>query len=142
MNVASVLLSAPGSQLGQLSAPSALAIHDGRVYVGESGNDRIQVFDLNGNYLIQWGSEGTGDGQFDDIGGVAIDRYGFVYVSDILNNRVQKFSPDGEFLAKWGSQGTANGFFLSPGDLVAEETGNVYVADMLNFRIQVFRPVN
>ena len=37
------------------------------VYVADSNNDRIQKFDINGNFIKSWGSMGTGDGQFDNL---------------------------------------------------------------------------
>lgn len=44
-------------------------------------------------YMTQWGSRGTGDGQFQSPQGVAVDESGNVYIADTNNNRIQKFSP-------------------------------------------------
>lgn len=76
--------------------PSDFAAIDGsgNVYVADSDNDRVQKFDSSGTYLSQWGSSGSGDGQFDDPSGIAVDGSS-VYVADSGNNRVQVFSyPD------------------------------------------------
>ena len=41
----------------------------------------------------RWGSKGSGDGQFSDPYGIAVDTGGDIYVTDSLNNRVQEFGP-------------------------------------------------
>jgi DNA-binding beta-propeller fold protein YncE len=59
-------------------------------------NDRVQVFNAKGRFLSQWGSLGSGDGQFNDPEGIAVDAAGCVYVSDggdSDNHRVQVFRP-------------------------------------------------
>ena len=50
----------------------------GNVYVAETINHRVQVFDSNGRFLRKWGSEGSGDGQCNRPTGIAIDRAGNV----------------------------------------------------------------
>lgn len=84
-----------GVQPGSFSNPTDLAIdnRNGDIYVVDSGNNRIQRFDAEGNYLSEFGSFGTENGQFNAPWGVAIDNDGFVYVTDSKNARVQKFAP-------------------------------------------------
>lgn len=77
---------------------------DGRLYVLDAGNSRIQVFDSNGQYITEWGEFGDDEGQFDSdvgptavpepnlFGGLAVDDAGFIYVSD-AGRRIQKFAP-------------------------------------------------
>jgi hypothetical protein len=59
--------------------------------VADSGNNRIQKFDASGGFIAKWGSLGSGDGQFSNPQGMAIDAQGNVYVADSGNNRIQKF---------------------------------------------------
>ena len=75
---------------------------DGRYYVLDAGNGRIQVFDAEGEYLTQWGTRGKGPGQFNfgsgyDLGKYAgslcVDDAGYIYVADVFNQRIQKFAP-------------------------------------------------
>ena len=67
---------------------------NGNVYVVDDGNHRIQVFTSSGDFITQWGSLGTGDGQFQLPNGVALDATGNIYyVVDQNNHRVQKFGP-------------------------------------------------
>jgi DNA-binding beta-propeller fold protein YncE len=63
------------------------------------------------SYLTQWGSFGTGNGQFNVPFGVAVDSFGNVYVADADNSRIQKFTSGGTYLTQWGSFGTGNGQF-------------------------------
>jgi sugar lactone lactonase YvrE len=63
------------------------------VWVADSYNNRIQEFTSSGTYITQFGTTGTGNGQFDAPIGVAIDGSGNVWVADFHNNRVQEFSP-------------------------------------------------
>ncbi len=81
-----------GSGDGQFSFPSGLAVDSkDNIYVADTGNHRIQKFDVSGNFLTKWGSEGSGDGQFSSPSGVAVDSQGNVYVADTGNHRIQKF---------------------------------------------------
>ena len=87
----------------------------------------------------EWGSNGSGDGQFLEPYGLAIDKDGNIFVSDAyINNRIQKFTSEGVFITKWGNWGSENGEFISPWGIDTDSEGNVYVADMYNDRIQKF----
>src|SRR5208283_1143266 len=60
--------------------------------------------------VTEWGSVGTGNGQFDNPAGVAIDPIsGNVYVGDQVNLRIEEFSSTGTYITQWGSAGTGNG---------------------------------
>jgi hypothetical protein len=85
-----------------------------------------------------WGTEGTGDGEFAEPHGVAVDSADNVYLSDMGNFRVQKFDSNGNFITKWGSEGTGEGQFNIPEGIDIDSSGNVYVADTHNSRIQKF----
>jgi len=61
-------------------------------FFGCSTYYRIQKFDSNGSFLTAWGSAGSGDGQFNSPGGVAVEGGGSVYVDDAGNYRIQKFA--------------------------------------------------
>src|ERR1039457_4818202 len=101
------------------------------IYVTDISNDRVVKFDRNGNYLAQWGSYGTNNGQFYNLGGVAVDNSNNVYVADSGNNRIEKFDRNGNYLTQWGSGGSGN--------VAVDGTGNfIYVADADNGRVLVF----
>ena len=127
-----------GTDPGEFNGPAGLALDaEENVYVADSLNDRVQVFDPDGAFLREWGEPGTADGQFDQLYGIAVDG-GNVYVSDFLNARIQKFDTNGAFIKAWGSPGTLPGQFTHPEAITTDDDGNVYVADTGNFRVQKF----
>jgi len=90
------------------------------------------------SFLTEWGTFGTGNGQFDTPSQIATDAAGNVYVADRQNNRIQKFTSTGVYITQWGSLGAGNGQFNSPSGIATNAAGEVYVADFLNNRIQKF----
>ena len=89
-------------------------------------------------YMTQWGTEGSGPGEFSPPAGVAVAPTGEVYVTDLNNHRVQVFSGDGTHLYEWGTYGSGDGQFMHPRGVALDGGGNVYVTDSVNHRIQVF----
>ncbi|HSA73181.1 MAG TPA: hypothetical protein VLD84_04425 [Nitrososphaeraceae archaeon] len=100
----------------------------------------------------KWGTQGSGNGQFNHPIGIAVDSSGRVYVVDTGNNRIQQFRlvnpcPNGTtqivtgvcFVRAWGSLGSGNGQFNNPTDVALDSSGRVYVADKGNNRIQMFK---
>ena len=128
-----------GSGDGQFSAPRGIAVDDsGNVYVADTGNNRIQKFDNNGNFLLKWGSAGTENGQFNAPVDVAVDTAGNIHVVELGNDRIQKFDPSGLLQLVWGTEGTSSSQFNAPNGIGADTLGFVYVADSGNNRIQKF----
>ena len=97
------LSEAAGPDPGSFLFPLSFAIGpNGRIYVLDAGNSRIQVFSAHGDYITQWGRRGSGPGEFDfgqgmapeDFrGSIAVDDGGYIFVADPGNQRIQVFSP-------------------------------------------------
>ena len=115
---------APGGGAGQLSLPSGVATDGTFVYVADFGNDRIQKFGSDGQFLITWGKDVNQGGGTDyeicnvltsckkgaegDLGGERHSPYGVatdgskVYVAERDNDRVQRFDLIGGWERAWG----------------------------------------
>jgi len=106
---------------------------------GDGTPDEAQpIEELEYEYVMQWGSQGAGNGQFYIPRGIGMDGNGFVYVMDTGNSRVQKFDSNGNFITKWGSMGSSAGQFYMAFGIAVSPNGYVYVADTANHRIQKF----
>jgi hypothetical protein len=159
----------PGSSKGEFHGTiTAIDVDQvsGAIYVLDGlGYERVQKFDINGNFQRMWGwgvqtgaaqfeictsvdpvcfpgQSGNGAGQFNlsgSIGGITTDGVN-VYVSDTQNYRIQKFDANGNYLAAWGSQGSGDGQCSTYGCLgIRYSNGLLYVADSHpNHRIQIF----
>ncbi len=111
---------------GQFNYPTGIAYnsHNRYIYVADTYNNRIEVFDRGGNYKFQFGSSygnpGSGNGQLDTPIGVAIDSSGKVYVVDQNNGRVEVFDANGNYVTQWSSFGYG---------IAVSATGYVYVCN-------------
>ncbi|NIM12640.1 MAG: 6-bladed beta-propeller [Candidatus Aminicenantes bacterium] len=84
----------PGSKEGQLFHPTNICIHDGRLYVSDTTNFRVQVFDLAGKFLASFGQAGRVPGTFARNKGIAVDKEGRIYVVESKYDKVQVFDRD------------------------------------------------
>lgn len=89
------------------------------------------------NFILKFGSTGTGPGQFLLPRGIAVDSAGNVFVPD-QNTRFQKFDSNGVFVAQFGIPGDVPGGFVSPWKAATDSAGNVYVSDSFTNRVQKF----
>ncbi|HTB50824.1 MAG TPA: hypothetical protein VK701_07590, partial [Solirubrobacteraceae bacterium] len=89
-------------------------------------------------FSFVFGSEGTGNGQLHQPGGIAIDSSGNLWIVDADNNRIEKFSSSGIWITSYGKTGSGEVQFNEPRSIaINQSTGYVYVADKANNRIEV-----
>ncbi len=83
---------------------------DGRVFIADGyANARILEYTAEGTKVREWGSAGTGPGQFNLPHSIQIDATGVVYVADRENGRIQRFDQRGRFLGEWTGFGKTFG---------------------------------
>ncbi len=124
--------------------PRGVAVdQQGRVYVTDTGNKRVVIFDAAGQYLTQFGQLGMAAGQFDEPVGIALDAQGNVYVADTWNSRVQVFQPlpDGLTflpLVQWPIEGWYGQSLDNKPYLAVGPDSDVFVTDPEMYRVLEF----
>jgi sugar lactone lactonase YvrE len=122
---------------GSLEGPFGVAVApSGNVWVADSLHDRVVELSPEGKCLLQFGSQGSGEGQFNYPSGVAVGPNGHVWVTDTGNGRIQEFSESGEHLGQLGSFGSGQGQFQWPEGVAVDSEGHVWVSDVFGDRVQ------
>lgn len=110
------------------------------LYMADSLNNTVRIFDNWGEVKYEWGESGSEDGQFSFPYDVAVSETGEIYVADSGNHCIQVFDEAGSFVRKWGTSGTGPGEFNFPIAIAFTPEGSVLVTDSDNHRIQQFSP--
>jgi DNA-binding beta-propeller fold protein YncE len=129
---------------GEFTIPYDLAVgKDGRLYVVDSGNFRVQMFDRDGKYLGSFGTAGKRPGQFTRPKEIAADAGGNLYVVDGTVGNVQVFDAEGRFLFSIGAHGENGGAanYMLPTGIDIDDDGRIYIVDQWYGKIDVFRPL-
>jgi DNA-binding beta-propeller fold protein YncE len=129
----------PGPEPGNFRAPHCVAVHDGLIWVCDRENERIQLFDFDGNFQEEW----------TDVrrpSSIAFDRDGLVYISEqgwkagdyswrnglqeeALPARIGIFTRDGDLVTRLGEDdGMA---FYAPHGIAVDSSGSIYVAEVI-----------
>ena len=125
---------------GTFTKPSNVAVDgDGNVYVADTFNNRVQIFDADGNFISMFGKNGDALGTFARPKGIAVDKDGHIWVADAMQNRVQIFDKEGHVLGYFGSYGTLPGQFALATGMFIDKNNRVFVADQMKGRVQMFR---
>ena len=129
-----------GSDPLQFKLPISVRFNpkNGKLYVCEEGNHRIQILEINLTFHSTFGTQGNKNGEFANPAGVAFDSSGNVYIADFSNHRVQVFTPEGVFLRKFGTLGSGPGQLNCPIGIALDRRDRVYVSDRNNNRISIF----
>lgn len=129
-----------GSYSGMFHYPTNIFVSgDGRIFVSDSLNFRIQVFSPEWDFLYSFGKPGDGPGFFSRPKGVAVDSEGNIYVVDALFDNVQIFDEQGSLLMSFGSPGHGYGEFWLPSGIFIDSSDRIYISDSYNKRVQVFQ---
>jgi len=117
-----------GSRNGQLNSPYGIIVHNDRLYIAENGNQRISVFQLNGQFCCIIGS-----GQLNNPYDVTVSANGQLLVADYGNNCISSFTLDGTCVGRFNK-----GQLSGPVGLTIDMHGFVLVSENSNHRVPVF----
>lgn len=128
---------------GELAVPTNVAVDaDGNVYISDTLNDRVQIFDADGNFIRTFGKPGDGPGYFARPKGITVDGDGHVWVADTVQDRVQVFDQHGRLLLYMGGHGWYPGQFRTLAGLAFDpKTNRVFTSEQYPGRVQMFRYV-
>jgi DNA-binding beta-propeller fold protein YncE len=127
-----------GIALAPDGAPAAAA----GVYVADTWNRRVQVFDEDGTFLREWPIHGWDAGLAEEKPYLAVDGAGMVYVTDPGHYRVLVFDHVGNYMFSFGQYGFDERSFTLPIGVAVAEDGDIYVSDSQGGRVLVFDPLD
>ena len=125
---------------GTFSLPEGAAVDkDGNVYVTDTLNNRIEIFDADGEFISAFGKNGDGPADLERPKGIAIDCDGHIWVVDAAQNMVKVFNQQGRLLITFGGEGYYPGQFMGPWGIAIDASNRVIVSETYPGRVQVFR---
>jgi len=120
-----------------LVLPTDVEINKSGIYIVDSGNNRVVVFDHQGKFLFSFGRQGSGRGEFLDPVGLGLGKNGQIYVADTGNHRIQIFSNKGQFKNQINILDGKTP--VRPIDVVSHpDTGYIYVSGNNNHKLMVY----
>lgn len=128
---------------GDFSRPTGVTVDDeGNLYVCDTMNNRIEVFDADGTFLQAYGKNGDAPPNFARPKGVAIDSDGHIWVADGVQDRVSVFNKEWHLLISIGGHGLAPGQFQGLMNIVSDRKQNrMFTTEIYPGRMQEFRYV-
>lgn len=128
---------------GDFSKPTGLAVDaEGNLYVCDTMNNRIEVFDADGTFIREFGKAGDAPGTFARPKGIAIDSDGHIWVADGVQDRVQVFNQDNQLLIAFGGHGLLPGQFSGLVNIASDpKTNRIVTSEIYPGRLQAFRYV-
>jgi sugar lactone lactonase YvrE len=127
---------------GDFAKPTGLAVdQEGNLYVCDTLNDRIEMFDADGKFLSTYGKNGDGPGYFGRPKGIAIDGDGHIWVADGMQDRVQVFNNQWQLLITFGGHGLLPGQFKGLVGITIDKNNRVFTSELFPGRVQQFRYV-
>jgi DNA-binding beta-propeller fold protein YncE len=125
---------------GNFSLPSFVALDkDNNVYVTDTMNYRVEIFDADGNFISQFGKHCDGPGCFSHPKGIAVDTDGHIWVADPMLDLLQAFNKDGELLGLVGGHGSNLGQFSSLDGVYIDKNNRIFTSEQYPGRVQMFR---
>ncbi len=128
-----------GDRPGEFQRPSGMAWHDGRLYIVDAFNDRIQVFDGQGRFLDILGTKDE-TSRLHYPYDIALGPRQELWVVEYGAGRISRFNLEGDLLGRFGSTGSGPNQFGTPWGLAVDSNRRVWVADTRNHRLVAVDP--
>lgn len=126
-------------QDGRFNYPAEVAVDtDGKVYVQDIENNRIQIFSSSGQFLSKINTFGDKEWQFAGLGDIALDSQNNLYAIDVQGENVVKFNSSGEYVSRFSMRRPGDTSYYTPCRLAVDSSGNVYVSDGENRNVKKF----
>jgi DNA-binding beta-propeller fold protein YncE len=127
---------------GDFSKPAAVAVDgEGNLYVADTMNNRVEIFDADGQFISSFGKAGDGPGYFARPKGIAVDGDGHIWVADGVQDRVQVFNREGQLLIAFGGHGLLPGQFQGLVSISIDKNNRVFTTEIYPGRAQEFQYV-
>ncbi len=128
---------------GDFAKPTGVAVdQEGNLYVADTLNNRVEIFDADGKFISTFGKAGDGPGYFARPKGVAIDGDGHIWVVDGVQDRVQVFNKEAQLLISFGGHGLLPGQFQGLVGITVDKMNRVFTSEIFPGRVQQFRYVS
>jgi sugar lactone lactonase YvrE len=129
---------------GDFGAPQGVAVDtDGNVYVTDTLNNRVEIFDADGAFVSTFGKAGDGPGYFARPKGIAVDGDGHIWVADEMLDRLQAFNKEGRLLTYIGQgHGDLPGQFKALIGVAVDKKNRVFTTEQYPGRLQMFQYVS
>ena len=128
-----------GKEEGSFNFPSHLTVdQDGKLYVVDTMNGRVQIFDQDGKFVRAFGEFGDAPGMFARPKGIGVDSEGHIYVVDSAFNNVQIFNQEGRVLLAFSGYGSDRGQMILPAGLAVDKDDYIYIVDSWNRRVEKY----
>ncbi|HOW03182.1 MAG: hypothetical protein KBH94_02185 [Caldisericia bacterium] len=118
-----------GSQFFPMYQQGLVLDSKGNIYIGDSGESQIEVFDSGFKSIRNFGEIGTGNGKFQYLTAMCIDENDNIYTVDSYNAYIQIFSSDGKVIKKFGEKGEDDNKLLNPSGIAILKSGDLVITD-------------
>ncbi len=121
-----------GTENGNFDNPHNIVVdNEGLIYVADRYNDRIQIFNANGDFINSWKHVGT-------PWGLAISKQQVLYMTDGTNEKILKLNLNGDVLGGYSNAGQKPGQMRAAHGIALDKNDHIYVTEVLNWRVQKF----
>jgi sugar lactone lactonase YvrE len=126
------MASQDGSTFQPLYHQGLAVSSDGTIFIGDSSESQVEIFDSKFKSVSNFGTIGSGNGKFQYLTSLSLDSEENIYAVDSYLGVIQKFSKDGTFIQSIGTKGTGEGNLMIPTDIAFLKSGDYLISDFTN----------